>query len=161
MTKAIREPLDLIFVWWPDNDYGAILTRGYHTLAEQFHIARHTTGTWGEFLAALGDSADYLEPFMEHDETEPRDNDRLDDLSGVWVLENDEFPVTQCAEETFTFYGHSFPELDGAVMIRTEYGMSIRLYPKSAYLELKTHLVEKGHRVSEEIARYPMCIFHY
>jgi hypothetical protein len=161
MTEAIREPLDLIFVWWPDNDYGVILTREDHTFVEQFHNARHTARTWGEFVDALGAGVEDVEPFMQYDETEPRDNDRLYDPSGVWILENDEFPVTQCAEETFTSYGHSFPELDVAVIIRTEYGMSTRLYPKSAYLELKTHLVEKGHRVSEKMALYPMCIFHY
>jgi hypothetical protein len=161
MAEPLKEPLEFVFVWWSDDDHGVILSRAYHTLVVRFHAARRTAGTWGEFLSMLGDSADYLEDFMEHDETEPQDSDRLEDLHGVWVLEDVEFPLTQSAQESFEFYGHHFPQCDGTLAVRTEYGMLLRLYPKSAYLGVKSLLTEAGHRVSEEMATFPMTICQY
>jgi hypothetical protein len=161
MTEPLKEPLEFVFVWWPDNDHGAVLSRTYHTLVVRFHAARLVAGTWGEFLSMLGDNADYLEDFMQHDRTEPQDDDRLDNLNGVWVLEDVGFPLTQCAQESFEFYGGHFPQCDGMLTIRTEYGMPLRLYPKSAYLGFKSHLAEAGHLVSEQMATFPMTIYQY
>lgn len=39
--------------------------------------------------------------------------------------------------------------------------MPVRLYPKSANIELRTSLENKAHRVSEEIGRYPMSVSSY
>jgi hypothetical protein len=162
MTQPLKEPLEFVFLWWSDSDHGVILSRGYHTLVDRFHFAQQTARTWGEFLRELDDGADYLEDFMQFDEVEPRDRDRLEDLRGsIWVLDNDEFPLTQCAQESFQFYGHHFPECAGTVKIRTEYDMPLLLYPKSAYFALKIHLMKAGHRVTEVMAAFPMNIYPY
>ena len=161
MAEALKEPLEFVFLWWSDSDHGVILTRAYHTLVSRFHLARGTARTWGEFLDMLGEDADYLEDFMQSDETEPQDGDLLGNLHGVWVLDDAEFPLTQCAQESFQFYGHHFPECEGTVTIRTEYGMALRLFPKNAYLALKDHMTKLGHRMSEEVATFPMHIYPY
>jgi hypothetical protein len=161
MTILRKEELDFVFLWWADNDLGVILSKAYHTLVGRFYLAQSTARTWGEFLDILGDDAGYLDDFMQFDETVPRNGDVLKDLHGIWVLDNAEFPLTQCAQESFEFYGHHFPRCEGAVTIRTEYGMSLVLYPKSAYLILKAHLTQAGLRVSEEMATFPMTIHPY
>lgn len=161
MAEPLQEPLEFVFLWWPDNDHGVIISRAYYSLVDRFHVARETSRTWEEFLTVLGEGADYLVPFLQVDETAPQHGDRLEDLRGAWVLENAEFPLTQCAQESFEFYAGHFPQCEGARTIRTEYGMPLLLYPKSAYLALKSHLVEAGHRVCEEMAKFPMNIYTY
>lgn len=161
MAEPLKEPLEFVFVWWPDDDHGVILSRTYHTLVDRFHAARRTAQTWGRFVEMLGDGASYLEDFMQGDETKPHDIDRLEDLGGIWVLEDAEFPLPQCAQESFQFYGRYFPECNGELTLNTEYGMPLRLYPKSAYLAIKHHLTRAGHRVAEEMATFPMTIYPY
>lgn len=161
MAEPLKEPLEFVFVWWPDEEHGVILSRAYHTLVERFHAARRTAQTWGRFLEMLGDCADYLEVFMQCDETEPQDGDRLADLDGIWVLDDAEFPLPQCAQESFEHYGRHFPQFNGELTINTEYGMPLRLYPKSAYLAIKHHLTGSGHRLTDEMATFPMTIYPY
>jgi hypothetical protein len=162
MTIPPREPLDLVFVWWHENDYGVILTREYHTFVERFHLSRQTAMTWGEFITGLGDDAGYLDDFMQFDGTEPRDGDRLEDLCGqVWVLDDVEFPLTQCAQETFEWYGRYLPQCDDVLAITTEYGMPLLLYQRSSYLGLKSFLTAGGHHMTEEMATFPMTVFSY
>jgi hypothetical protein len=66
----------------------------------------------------------------------------------VWVLHTDEFPLTQCAEESYAFYGKQFPAIDGAITAATEYGEELRFYPKTSFFELKAHLENLGQSVA-------------
>jgi hypothetical protein len=154
--------LEFVFLWWHGHDEGVLLSRQYKELLDRYHLADSTARTWGEFIEVMGPYAAYLDDFMQYDEVEAEEWDTLDAIRhGVWVLNNLEFPITQCAQETFQFYGRHFPEFDDAVTIRTEYGMPLRLYPKSRYFELKAHLLDAGHKVSEEPSRVSMHIYAY
>jgi len=162
MAQPVAEALKFVFLWWPDSDYGVVLSSEDHSLVTRFHAARRTARTWGGFISRLKDDAGYLREFMQFDRITPKDTDRLAEIEhDVWVLDDVEFPLTQCAEESFGSYGHHFPECDNAITVQTEYGMPLRLYPKSAYLAIKGHLTEAGHRISDRLATFPMSIYPY
>jgi len=162
MDHPVAEPVEFVFLWWPDSEYGVVLSRDDYRLVDRFHLARQTARTWDEFLEQFGEYTHWLDDFMQFDETKPRGEDLLADLEdSLWVLGNDEFPLTQCVEESFGHYGSLFPECDDAVTIRTEYGMPLRLYPKTACLAIKNHLAQAGHQMSDMIATFPMHIYSY
>ena len=162
MDHPFTDPVEFVFLWWSDSEYGVVLDRDDYRLVDRFHLARETARTWDEFLGQFGEYTRWLDDFMQFDETKPRNEDLLADLrDSVWVLGNDEFPLTQCAEESFGCYGSLFPDCEYALTIRTEYGMPLRLYPKTAYLAIKNHLAQAGHQISDVIATFPMHIYSY
>lgn len=118
MDHPVAEPVEFVFLWWPDSEYGVVLSRDDYRLVDRFHLARQTAHTWDEFLEQFGDYTHWLDDFMQFDETKPRGEDLLADLEdSLWVLGNDEFPLTQCVEESFGHYGSLFPKCDDAVTI--------------------------------------------
>jgi hypothetical protein len=162
MAARILEPLEFVFLWWADEKYGALLSRGYYRLLDRVHFAHRSAKTWGEYIELLGSDAGYLDDFMQCDEVQPQESDLLEDIhNDVWVLSDIEFPITQCVQESFEFYGQNFPAFDDALTITTEYGMPLRLYPKARYLEIKAHLWDLGHQISEQRSEIPMHIYPY
>lgn len=136
------------FVFFPTSDgYGVLLDRSYHELLVRFEHARRTAGTWDELLKMLGPhAAEFVLKFTGCDERTPEADDRIESLrDALWILFTEEFPFVQCAEESYSFYGSCFPEVEGAVIERTEYGMEFRLYPESSFLHLRRHLEHGGH----------------
>jgi hypothetical protein len=136
------------FLFFPTADgYGVLLDRPYHELLVRFEHARGSAATWGELLKMLGpNEAEFVLLFTQCDELLPEASDSIESLlDDVWVLYTEEFPFVQCAEESYSFYGSCFPEVEGARVVWTEYGMQFRLYPESSFLYLKRHLERGGH----------------
>jgi hypothetical protein len=136
------------FVFAPTSDgYGVLLDRPYHELLVRFEHARRAAGTWGELLKMLGPSAaEFVLKYTDCDERVPEAGDSIESLRDeVWVLFTEEFPFVQCAEESYSFYGSCFPEVEGAMIACTEYGMEFRLYPESSFVHLRRHLEHGGH----------------
>jgi hypothetical protein len=150
------------FVFFPTSDeYGVLLDRAYHELLVRFEHARRSAGTWGELLNMLGpNAARSVLVFTENDERVPDQGDSIESLRDeVWVLFTEEFPFVQCAEESHSFYGSSFPEVEGARTVWTEYGAEFRVYPESSFLYLKRHLERCGHTLevadADEVRLFP------
>lgn len=136
------------FVFFPTSDgYGVMLDRPYHELLLGFEHARRSAGTWGELLKMLGpNAAEFVLKFTGSDDRVPEAGDSIESLrDAVWVLFTEDFPFVQCAEESYSFYGGCFPEVEGAVIVWTEYGMEYRLYPEASFLHLKRHLEHGRH----------------
>lgn len=136
------------FVFFPTSDgYGVMLDRPYHELLVRFEHARRSTGTWGELLKMLGpNAAEFVLKFTGCDDRVPEAGDSIESLRDeACVLFTEDFPFVQCTEESYSFYGSCFPEVEGAVIAHTEYGMEFRLYPESSFLYLRRHLERGGH----------------
>jgi len=149
------------FVFFRADEYGVLLDRPYYELLVRFEHARRSAGTWGELLNMLGpNAAKSVLVFAENDERVPEQDDSIESFRDVvWVLFTEEFPFVQCAEESHSLYGSSFPEVEGARTVCTEYGAEFRLYPESSFLRLKRHLERCGHTLEvandDEVRPFP------
>jgi hypothetical protein len=66
---------------------------------------------------------------MQCDDYSPKDNDLIEDIMGkTFILDDVEFPITQCCEEITTFHGNLFPIEYRLESITIECGHKIDLY---------------------------------
>lgn len=152
---ALRKPLvadhvEFVFLCWTGCQLGVLLSRPYYELVVHFAQAKELANTWGELLGMVGpNAAEFVMGFTHTDGYVAEDGDSIESIRElVWVLHSDEFPLTQCAEESYTFYGSQFPPVEGAVRASTEYGEELRFYPKTSFFQLKAHLEHLGHSVA-------------
>lgn len=151
---------EFVFLWWDECDNGIFLTQEYFELLSRYHYALTAT-TWGQFLEILGPFAGFVLEFTQNDDYRPEDEDLLQEIdNGVWVLYDCEFPITQCAEETYRAYSSLFPVQCQTEIYRTEYGEKIGFFRKSAFLEMEMHLAKAGKRVIPVRSAYPQNIYH-
>lgn len=159
-----RKGSDFVFAVQKGGKYGVVLSRHYAEILEKFHRARNNARTWGEFMEMLGSkAANYIVPFTQCDDPKPVEDDLLDGLvcREVYVLSTDEFPLTQCAEETYTNHGRLFPKIPGAKGIRTEYGQRLELYPVEQFRKFKRHMDRQGYSLEEWECPCQVVIVNY
>ena len=158
----IADEKELIFIWWKDDEYGVFLTRAHYDFLESFYGAL-CSKYWGVFWGLLGRSGqDYVAVFMQCDDIAPKDTDLLSDIeSEVFILSDGEFPITQCAEETYKIFQCVLPEQYCEHKVRTEYGENIGLFPKSRFVEMKDIIEDEGYQVGVEVSPFPKSIHYY
>jgi hypothetical protein len=146
-----------------DQHYGVLLSGPYYDLLVRFNKAKERANTWGELLEMLGpNGTEFVMGFTHTDGYVAQAEDRLQLIrDDVWVLYSDEFPQTQCAEESYAFYGHNFPIVEGAIRVTTEYGEDLCFYPKTSFPDLKTHLESLGHSLVYKLAGPGSRIYAY
>jgi len=156
-------PIDFVFLWWDDLEYGVFVTADFYEFLALFHEAKNNSRTWGEFMSGIGDyGRRFVNIFVESDELQPLDSDIIKDIEDdVFILSDYEFPITQCADETYNTYTEIFPPLRGGRKIRTEYGMDIGLYIKSDYLLMKEHMDGMGYNVTSKSPPFLCEIYNY
>ncbi len=122
---------------------GAFVTREYHDFLKIFYSAKETAINFGDFYSEIGkEGQDFIDVFFEG-EDKPSDDELLADLkSELYIFNDDDFPLVQCLEETYTYYSSLFPTHLCQDKIRTEYGEYIGLYSLSDYDLIKSHLEE-------------------
>ena len=161
--ENIAESTELVFLWWEGDENGVFVTRIHYEFMEIFYKAKECSESWVSFWSALGKwGQKYVTPFMSCDEITPENGDLLKDVShGIFILDDVEFPITQCAEETYSFIVIGLPDDYLVDTIRTEYGSYIGLYPKSRFVEMKDIFERKGYTVNSIRSPFPKNIFHY
>jgi hypothetical protein len=147
------------------DDFCFWLTRYHFQLMINFNYAlRHAT-TWGDFLCICGpDNRAYIESFVETDEHRPTSEEMLNDLKDeckLWVLYDTEFPGTQCAEETTTFFGRLFPSDYVIETIYTEYRHEIDLYGLEGIDEMIKEVEQSGILVERVNCPFPVDLRNY
>lgn len=149
---AFRKPLvagqvHFVFVCWKEESHGVILSRPHFDLVERFGRARKTATKWHELLAMLdSDAREFIRCFMQTDPYTPAPWDEIESIrDDVWILHSDEFPLLQCATESFALYGRMFPAVEGISETTTEYGEQLPFYPKQKFFAMKEILESAGH----------------
>lgn len=142
------------------------VTDHHHRILINYHYALSTSKTWGDFCKSLNKSTkEYLSAFSSPDDisaAEIKESVYMVDLmQELWVLYDDEFPTTQCAEETATLYGKLLPQEDISETITTEYGEEIYLYKISDTPKIVKKCEEAGLKVAIEEASFPIKLHHY
>jgi len=95
---------------------------------------------------------EFIRGFMQTDSYTPVPEDEIESIRDqVWVLHSDEFPLLQCAAESFAFYGRMFPAAEGVVEATTEYEQPLHLYPKQKFFEMKKMLESAGHTLEYRV----------
>ena len=122
----------------------------------KFVDARKTALTWGEFLECFqAHEIAFMMDFTQGDEVKPELSDSLCSLvDDVYLLSDDEFPLPQLADWTYsTLKELSLTQIGEFDIIMTEYGEPIGLYDSNRIIELADELIEHGFKV--EIGRLP------
>lgn len=114
-------------------------------------------------MRALGkDGAAFVKIFTQCDERRAKDADLLEHLvEDVFALNDEEFPITQCVEETHTLFGVHFPVAAAFPKMKTEYGRSYHVYPKAKFVELAEHFEKSGLVLKPRRAAFPLCLRDY
>ncbi|WP_324917193.1 hypothetical protein [Ramlibacter sp.] len=86
----------------------------------------------------------YLTPFIENLSEPLRSSYSLARVHEIWEVDVDEFPWTQCVEESYTRLAPAFQDEYDAVQIWTEYGHPVSYFNIADYLALCTDLVGSG-----------------
>jgi hypothetical protein len=156
-------PVDFVFLWWEDLEYGVFVTADFYEFLDLFHAAKNNARTWGEFINGVGDyGRRFVNIFTEADELRPLDTDLIEDIQDdVFILSDYEFPITQCVDETYNTYVEILPPLGAGRKIRTEYGMDIGLYLKSDYLLMKEHMDHMGYNITSKLSPFLCDIYNY
>jgi len=95
---------------------------------------------------------EFIRGFMQTDSYTPVPEDEIESIRDqVWVLHSDEFPLLQCAAESFAFYGRMFTAAEGVVEATTEYEQPLHLYPKQKFFEMKKMLESAGHTLEYRV----------
>lgn len=106
------------------------LTRDKFQIMVNFSSAVQNARTWGDFRCICGpETLEYIRPFLEvGDDIGPEDGALLSDVwDHVFVLYDNETPLTQCAEETTRVVRGLLPSKYAIETIVTEYGAEIDL----------------------------------
>jgi hypothetical protein len=146
---------DFVFLWHEDLEHGVFVTSDFYDFLERFYAARNHSKTWGEFLSEIGDfGRRFVSVFCEYDRPRPQDEDLIEDIRhDVFILDDREFPITQCADETYNDHAEVLPPLGAGREIRTEYGADIGLYLKSDFLTMKEYMDKTGFAITSK--RFP------
>ncbi|WP_226597027.1 hypothetical protein [Marinobacter nauticus] len=145
---------ELVFV--SSDGVGAFLTRYHFQLLVNYKIARENAKTWGDFKTIIGRAnfTQFYEVFLLSDSYEPSDGDVLDEIAeDVWLLNDSEFPATQCAEETTSLVGDYIPLIYRLDRLTTEYGRFIDFYSVDEIENIKAVLQAQGMMV--EVCNLP------
>jgi hypothetical protein len=165
--KAIVNPnldrADLLFLWGHDDEFGFFITRTLLNFVEKFVVAKENSNTWEEFLGSIGDyGRDFIAPFLENDDIQPKLSSPIAEIADdIWILSDIEFPLTQCVEETYSIFCGTFLDIEGKVLMKTEYGHTYELYPKIKYLEIKEILEKNGYSVDSKLLSFPAHLYNY
>ncbi len=145
------------------DDFCFWLTRYHFQLMINFNFALLHANTWGDFSCICGpDTRAFIEPFLETGEYKPRSKEILSDLKDeLWILYDNEFPGTQCAEETTTFFGGLFPSGHLIRTIYTEYRHEIDLYGLEGIDEMIKEVEQSGILVERVNCPFPMDLRDY
>ena len=155
---------ELVFLWWDDgDDRGVFITCFHLDFMTRFYAAIENCETFGEFWKALEETdKEYIGAFLEAEESRPADDQLIADLQeSVWVFCESEFPITQCAEQTYTLLSNKLPTLFLAGEITTEYGEKIGLFNKSDFVEMKEAITRHGYSVEPLLSPFGKYIFDY
>jgi hypothetical protein len=155
--------VDFVFLWCEDLEYGVFVTSEFWGFLELFYDAKSSSRTWGEFLNKIGDfGRRFVSIFNEADMLKPRDDDLIEEIQyEVFILDDHEFPITQCADETYNNYVEVLPALGAGREIRTEYGMCIGLYLKSEFLMMKEYMDKTGYAVTSKLFPFITDLHNY
>lgn len=146
---------ELVFV--SSDSIGAFLTRYHFQLVVNYKIARENAKTWGDFKTIIGRAnfTQFYEVFLLGDSYEPSDGDILDEIAeDVWLLNDSEFPATQCAEETTGLVRDYIPHIYRLERLTTEYGHFIDFYSVDEIENIKAVLQDQGMIV--EVCNFPL-----
>lgn len=154
---------DFIFVWWKLGDDGVFISREHYQFLLQFRRALATAELWGDFLEAIGPwGARFIAPFMQCDDIKPSANSKMTDLyDELFILHEEEFPLTQCAEETFTKHISRLLLDEPYDYLVTEYGMRIGYYSTARFVALKDKIECQGPTVDCKRAEFPLTLHDY
>lgn len=152
-----------VFLVWESDELGVFLTPEYFQLLMNFHFALEKAHTWGEFWGSFDSSTqDFLSLFMQYDQFEPKNSDLISEISDeMFIFGSQEFPVTQCAEQTTTAHGSLFPSNHLLRCLRTEYGESIDVYSAKDISGLLEETTEAGLDVEVIHSLIPFEIYDY
>ena len=130
---------------------------------DQLFYAREHAITWGEFWSIGGPALhEYCRVFFEGDPYNPMESDLIADISDyIFILDDEEFPGVQCAEETTTLFGDKFPAEYCTGSITTEYGEKINIYSDENHDELLKASKLLGNNVEMLVAPFPMNLYDY
>lgn len=155
---------ELIFLWGDMEDNGVFVTRQHFEFLIKFFQSYDDAITFGAFWSAIGDyGRKYVKTFMPNDDEQfPEFNESMDDLkSKLWIFYDGEFPITQCVEETYTYYSHLMPKEYCKDKIRTEFGQYIGLFSISDFVYIKDHMESDNCIVGSLRTPFSMNICHY
>ena len=148
------------FVLLVDAEACVFISDYHHRVIGEFNAARVET-TWGEFLSAMSaDVRQFIDPYLpsslDSKETDPEDDDLLEELEAVWMLEDSMFPWIQCFADTTDRYGHLFPKRFRNYQINTEFGMPVDVYPFTEIHSILKDLWDKSIdvRVEKSLFRF-------
>ena len=100
--------------------------------------------------------------FLETEENRPADEEVISDLQEtVYVFCELEFPITQCAEQTYTLFYEHVPTSFLVGEIGTEYGEKIGIFHKSNFVEMKESITCNGLTVEPVLSPFGKYIFDY
>jgi hypothetical protein len=152
---------ELIFLWSDSN--GVLVTRQHFEFLTKFYTAKKNSKTFGEFWCALGDHGrEFVKVFMQSDSEFPRMDEQMKELeSEIWILYDIEFPITQCAEETYTYYSDLMPSEYCKEKVQTEYGQFIGLFSVSDFVYIKDFMEDKYCLITSLRSPFPLNIVHY
>ena len=140
----------LYFVYVPGGDFGFFVFPQLYRIALTFYSAWEQAETWQEFQDYLdSECREYLQPFMQCDETTPRPDSKIDELDDMWIFNDSEFPMTQLAEETYTEVKAYLPLDLMNIELRTEYHHHIGLFPLDQFDPIEAHLDKSGFKVDK------------
>lgn len=155
---------EFIFLWSDLEEYGVFITRQHFEFLTKFYKAYDDTKTFGEFWSSIGEYGRvYLKIFMQNDDEQfPGFSERMKELKEkLWIFYDGDFPITQCLEETYTYYSHLMPQEYCKDKVRTEYGQYIGLFPISDFVYIKDHMENDNCIVGSLNSPFPINICHY
>ena len=159
----MRKHKELIFLWGDMDEYGVFITRNYFEFLNTFYRNKQQSKTFGEFWNLLGESGrGFVKPFMQCDDRFPEMDEKISDIeSEIWILDDQEFPITQCVEETYTNYSDLMPEEYCKEFIKTEYGQEIGMFLIADFVYLKDLMENNNCMISSLKSPFPMNIYNY
>lgn len=157
----IPEQLTFVFLCGSKDRKGFFVTEEQFHFLEEYFAAREKGGTWCDLYKSLSDfGKEFVSDFYEAEQYWPRDEEEMvqsdsdsNDASGPydhlepWVFSDHDFPVIQCATETYENYRRIFPEKLEQGCLMAEFGMPVGLYPRYRIPEISEHLATAGHKL--------------